>query len=83
MNPNDYISFEERVERYKKWSVEELAKELAYRDLAELQPVIRPVVSNEVLYDATPNTTPTNPFNPPFYTTCSCKCDHETTKQNC
>lgn len=70
LEPNKYISFEERVERYKKWSVEELAKELAYRDLAELQPVIRTVTPNEVLIPTQPTTSP-NPSYQPFYTTCS------------
>lgn len=39
------IPFEERVERYKKWSVEELAKELAMRDIQE--EISRPIQDSD------------------------------------
>ena len=72
MNPNNYISFEERVARYSKWTIEELAKELAYRDMSYFEPIHIPApdmpLGNE--WKITPNTG-TPPPQYPFYTTCS------------
>ena len=72
----DYLTFEERVARYSKWTIEELARELAYRDMTYFEPIRIPApepmgrpLSQEWLI--TPNTgTPPNPYQ--FNTTCSC-----------
>ncbi len=58
----DYLTFEERVERYKKWSVEELARELANRDLQKTG-------IQHVEYPANPSLS--NPTEFDFYSTCT------------
>lgn len=85
------ITFEDRVKRYSKWTVEELANELAYRDMVEENKLSQdaPATSQK----ANPNyldylqyvdpfdwepTTAHPPITPPFYTTCTCNFQRST-----
>lgn len=67
MNPLSNITFEERVERYKKWSVEELARELAVRDLSLFEPVRIPLPDDTIF----PGVLTVPNSDEQFYTTCS------------
>jgi hypothetical protein len=64
MNAINYITFKERFERYSKWTVEELAKELAVRDLQLFENIDIPAPETPITYVTTSTTDA-----PPEYTT--------------